>query len=202
MTHPPIFDGCTTQKNYMKACRLLCYWCFGLILVPCFTSGQTDIHPTAYTYDNQGNNISSNVPLNEINARAWRVFHHLFRTVTGDENWFYSDEGYRVSFIQKGYHYEAYFDERGTYRYSLHHYAGKEIPREPGDLLKRKYPEYQLNVVTEITDGDKIVYLVRMVSPTKIMTISLCEGDFQVIGEERIASGAETATLTSRQSYP
>jgi len=186
----------------MKAFRLLCYWCFGLILVPCLTSGQTDIHPTTYNYNDQGNNISSNVPLNEINGRAWRTFHHLFHTVTGDENWFYSDQGYRVSFIRNGYHYEAYFDDRGSYRYSLHHYAGKEIPREPGDLLKRKYPDYQLNVVTEITDGEKIVYLVRLVSPTNIMTISLCEGDLQVIGEERIASSIETVSLTSRQSYP
>jgi hypothetical protein len=186
----------------MKACRLLSYWCFGLILVPCFTSGQTNIRPTAYTYNEDGNNISSNVPLNEINSRAWRNFHHTFRTVTGDENWFYSDQGYRVSFVQGGHHYEAYFDERGGYRYSLHHYAGKEIPREPGDLLRWKYPEYQLNVVTEITDGEKIVYLVRLVNPTHILTVSLCEGDLQVIGEERISNGAETAGLTYRQFYP
>lgn len=186
----------------MKACRLLCYWCFGLILVPCFTFGQTDVRPTAFTYNDQGNTISSNVPLNEINIHAWRSFHRIFRTVAGDENWFCSDQGYRVAFVQKGYHYEAYFDDRGGYRYSLHHYAGKEIPREPGDFLKRKYPDYQLNVVTEITDGEKIVYLVRLVSPTTIKTISLCDGDIQLIGEERIGSGTETASLSSQQSYP
>jgi hypothetical protein len=186
----------------MKACLLLCYWCFGLILVPRFTSGQTYIQPATYTYNDQGNNISSNVPLNEINSRAWRTFHHLFRTVTGDECWFYSDQGYQVSFIQNGYHYEAYFDQRGSYRYSLHHYAGKEIPREPGNLLKREYPEYQLNIVTEITDGEKIVYLVRLVNPTSIKDISLCEGDIRVLGEEHISNGSETASLTSQLSYP
>lgn len=189
----------------MKACRRLRYWCLGLILVPCLSFGQMDIRPTAFTSNDQGNTIISNVPLNEINTHAWRNFHRFFRSFSGDENWFYSDQGYRVAFLQNGYHYEAYFDDRGNYRYSLHHYAGKEIPREPGGLLKRKYPDYQLNVVTEITDGEKIVYLVRLVSPTTVKTISLCEGDIQLIGEEHISNGgngAETASLISRQSYP
>ena len=211
MTHPPIFDGFKmegrsprTVKNdlIMKACRLLCFWCLALILVPCFTFGQIDIRPTAFTYNDQGTTISSNVPLNEINIHAWRNFHRIFRKVAGDENWFYSDQGYRVAFLRRGYHYEAYFDDRGGYRYSLHHYAGKDIPREPGDILKRKYPDYHLNVVTEITDGEKIVYLVRLVSTTTIKTISLCDGDIQLIGEEHIGSGTETASITSRQSYP
>ena len=185
----------------MKACRLLCYWCFGLLLVPCFTSGQTDIHPTAYTYNDDGNTISSNVPLNEINSHAWRNFNRLFPNVTGGENWIYSPKGYQVSFMQKGLYYQAFFEEHGTYRYSLHHYAGKDIPREPGDLLKRKFPDYQLNVVTEITDGEKIVYLVRLVSPTKIMTATLCDGETQVVAEENISDPSETASATSPRSY-
>src|ERR1700761_1751732 len=125
----------------MKACYLT-HWCFGLILIPCLTFGQNDYHPAAYTYNDHGNSISSNVPLNEINAHAWRHFHRLFPTVSGQESWFFSDQGYQVSFELKGVHYEAYFDHRGAFRYSLHHYAGTAIPREPGDLVKRKFPDY------------------------------------------------------------
>ena len=193
----------------MKACRLLRHWCFGLIFVPCVTFGQNDIHSAAYTYNDQGNTISTNVPLNEINSHAWRNFHRLFPTLTGGENWFYSEQGYQVSFTLNGSYYQAFFDRHGSYRYSLHHYAGKEIPREPGDLLRRKYPEYQLNIVTEITDGEKIVYLVRLVSPTNIKTVSLCDGEIQIVGEEHISDPAQTggvisstAGLTSRRSYP
>lgn len=185
----------------MKACRLLCYWCFGLILVPCFTYGQTDIHPTAYTYNEDGNTISSNVPLNEINSHAWRNFNRLFPRVTGGESWLYSPKGYQVSFMQNGLYYQAFFSEYGGYRYSLHHYAGKDIPREPGALLKRKFPDYQLNVVTEITDGERIVYLVRLVSPTKIVTATLCDGETEVIAEDSISDPAETASATSQRSY-
>jgi hypothetical protein len=187
----------------MKACHWLCCCCLGLILVPCLTFGQNDIHPTVYTFNDQGNTISSNVPLNEINSHAWRAFHRLFPKLAGDEHWFYSaDQGYQVSFSLNAVNYQAFFDRHGAYRYSLHHYAGKEIPREPGDLIRRKYPDYQLNIVTEITNGEKIVYLVRLVNPTRIKTISLCDGDIQVIGEEPISDPSETAGITSRQSYP
>ena len=193
----------------MNAFRLLRRWCFGLIFVPCVSFGQTDIHPAAYTYNDQGNTISSNVPLNEINSRAWRSFHRLFASLACAESWFYSDQGYQVSFTLKGKYYQAFFDQHGSYRYSLHHYAGKEIPREPGDLLRRKYSDYQLNVVTEITDGEKVVYLVRLVSPTNIKTVSLCDDEIQVIAEEHISDPAQagglissTAGLISRRSDP
>ena len=171
----------------MKACRLIRHLCFGLILIPCFTSGQSDDH-----------SISSNVPLNEISTRACRQFYRLFPKADLGQYWYACSDGYQVSFTEKGVHYQAWFDPRGGYRYSLHYYAGKDIPREPGDLLRRKYPDYQINVVTEITDGDRVVYLVRMVSATSIKTISVCEGEIEVIEQQAIASPAMTALNSLR----
>ena len=187
----------------MNACRRLRHWCFGLILVPCVTFGQNNYIPAAsYTYNDPGNTISSNIPLNEINSRAFRNFHHIFRNISDPEHWFFSQQGYQVSFTIRGVYYQAFFDPRGGYRYSLHHYSGKEIPREAGDLIKRKFPDYQLDIVTEITDGDKIVYLVRLVGVSSIKTVSACDGEIQVIGEEEISDPSATAGTISRQSYP
>ncbi len=179
----------------MNAYRLLRHWCFGLLLVPCVTFGQNDIHPTAYTYNDQGNTISANVPLKRDQQRhALAAFPpRLFPGLTGGENWFYSAQGYQVSFVLNGCYYQAFFDQHGSYRYSLLYTLWpprESIPREPGDLLRRKYPEYQLNIVTEITDGEKIVYLVRLASSTNIKTVSLCDGDIQVIAEEHISDPA------------
>ncbi|HEV9037897.1 MAG TPA: hypothetical protein VGQ51_14780 [Puia sp.] len=97
----------------MKACLRFETWCLGLLLVPCFSSGQNDYHLSGYTYNDAHGSINSNVPLNEINPHAWRHFHNLFPGADG-EYWFASGEGYQVSFIQKGYHYQAYFDQRGA----------------------------------------------------------------------------------------
>lgn len=185
----------------MNACRRLRHWCFGLILFPGIAFGQNSCLPTAYTYSDPGNTISSNIPLNEINGRAFRNFHHIFRHVSDGERWFYSGQGYQVSFTIRGVYYQAFFDSHGGYRYSLHHYAGKEIPREAGDLIRRKYPDYQLDIVTEITDGDKIVYLIRLVGISSIKTVSLCDGDIELIGEDKISDPAATAGIISRPSY-
>lgn len=173
----------------MKACHLLTCWCIGLILSPCPGFSQNDYHPAVYNYNDEGNAVTSNVPLNEINAHAWRNFHRLFPAAAGEEKWISSDQGYTVSFYVHGQQYEARFGNRGTYRYSLHYYPGKEIPRDPGDLIRRKYPDYQLNIVTEITDGDRTVYLVRLVSPIRIKTLSVCEGDMRVVEDEAISNG-------------
>jgi hypothetical protein len=173
----------------MKASHLFTCWCMGMILAPCLGFSQNDDHTVAYSYNDEGNAVTSNVPLNEINAHAWRNFHRLFPTAAGEEKWVSSVEGYKVSFNVHGQQYQAWFGNHGAYRYSLHYYPGKEIPREPGDLIRRKYPEYQLNIVTEITDGEKTVYLVRLVSPMHIKTLSVCDGDLRVIEEEAISSG-------------
>lgn len=184
----------------MKAC-LLVPWYLGMLFAPFFTFGQNDYHPVAYTFNASGNIISSNVPLNEINTRAWRNFHRLFPGA-GGEYWFAYNEGYEVSYNLNAVHYQAWLDPRGNYRYSLHYYPGKDIPREPGDLIRRKYPNYQLNIVTEVTDGDKTIYLVRLVSPTSIKTLSVCDGEINVIEEQAIEYPDPVAALTSRQFYP
>ena len=170
----------------MKASHLLTCWCMGLILSPCLSFAQNDFHPAAYTYNDEGNTVTSNVPLNEINAHAWRNFHRLFPAATGEETWLLSDGGYKVSFNIHGVQYQAWFGNHGVYRYSLHYYSGKEIPRDPGDLIRRKYPDYQLNIVTEITNGEKTVYLVRLINSMHIKTVSVCDGDLRVVEEETI----------------
>ena len=180
----------------MKACPYLLILGFGLTLAPANAPAQTELQPAAYTYNAGGTAISSNVPLNEINAHAYRHFQRLFPKGINGEFWFRSEEGYQVSFLLSGRHYQAYFDRHGAYRYSLQYYAGKEIPRATGDQIKAKYPDYQIDVVTEITDGEKTFYLVKIVNPFTIKTLTVDEGKITVL-EELVNNG-----LTARTSPP
>src|SRR5580693_3601191 len=50
-------------------------------------------------YSDPDNNFTSNVPINELSAKAFRRFHRRFREVTAGEYWFKYGEGYQVSFI-------------------------------------------------------------------------------------------------------
>ncbi len=163
-------------------------WCIGLMLSPCLSFAQNDNRPAIYSYNGDDNPVTSNVPLNEINPRAWRNFHRIFPEATGEEKWFLSGAGYKVSFSLRGQPFQAWFANHGAYRYSLHYYSGKEIHRDPGDLIRRKYPDYQLNIVTEITDGEKTVYVVRLVSAFHIKTLSVCDGELRVVEDKEIGN--------------
>ena len=184
----------------MKTSLLFKIWCVGLLLAPCFSSGQNDYHLTAYTYHDDHGTINSNVPLNEINPHAWRHFHKLFPGADGGEYWFASEEGYQVCFVQSGYHYQAFFDGRGAYRYSLHYYEGKEIPRDPGLAISSRYPDFRIDVVTEVTDGVKTIYLVKIVNASTIRTLSVCDGKMEVI--EELTNGGIQGRQTASGEQP
>ena len=176
----------------------------GGTLMPLVTTGQSEYARTAsYTYggpgsvsgpgnafNDPGNTLTSNVPLNEINIRAFRRFHRLFPSAADGERWFKSPEGYQVSFLLDAQPHQAYFDRRGVYLYSLKYYGEKEIPRAAGDLIKMKYPDYEIGVVTEITDGEKTFFLVRISNPSFVRTLSVCDGRIDMI-EEMINGGGK-----------
>jgi hypothetical protein len=182
----------------MKACPKLLIGCLIALLAPALASAQEDYHPATYTYNEGGSAISSNVPLNEINAHAYRHFQRLFPAGTSKEYWFASSEGYQVSFLLESHHSLAYFDRHGAYRYSLKYYPGTEIPRHPGDLIKVKYPDYRIDVVTEITDGEKTFYLVKIVNPVSIKTLSVGDGSIDVL--EELSNGTAETPLISLRS--
>ena len=181
----------------MKARSNFLIGCLIGMLAPAMATAQKDVRSAIYTYTyNQGGSpVSSNVPLNEINPHAYRNFQHIFPAGTSNEYWFASQDGYQVSFDQQGRHHQAFFDRHGTYRFSLQYYPGTEIPRIPGDLIKAEYPDYRIDVVTEITDGEKIFHLVKIISPTSIKTLSVADGKVDVL--ETLSNGTAEAPLIS-----
>jgi hypothetical protein len=184
----------------MNACHNLLIGCLVALLAPNLATAQESYHPAVYAYNEGGSAISSNVPLNEINSHAYRHFQRLFPTGTSNEYWYVSADGYQVSFALAGRQCQAYFDRHGAYRYSLKYYPGKEIPRLAGDPIKAKYPEYRIDVVTEITDGEKTFYLVKIVNPVSIKTLSVSDGRIDLL--EELTNAGPEIPLISRRSYP
>src|SRR5262249_48506056 len=161
-------------------CHNVLIGCLIAMLAPALASAQDGYHPAAYAYNEGAAAVRSNVPLNEINSHAYRHFQRLFPAGTSNEYWFSSGDGYQVSFLLAGRHHQAFFDRHGAYRYSLSYYPEKEIPRNPGDLIRAKYPDYRIDVVTEITDGEKTFHLVKIINPARIKTLSVCDGKIEV----------------------
>jgi hypothetical protein len=129
-----------------------------------------------------GSAIHSNVPLNEIKVRAYRHFRKNFPAIS-DETWFKYDQGYLVSFVINSWRNQVHYDTRGFFLYSVKYYTGAAIDRETGSMIKKKFPDYQIDVVTEINNGEKTFYLVIIKNPAFVKTISICEGTVGIIKE-------------------
>ncbi|MBS1665624.1 MAG: hypothetical protein JST68_31585 [Bacteroidetes bacterium] len=183
----------------MKAC-LLRTLLLGLALAPCFTNAQNEIIPASYSYNRPasgaGGDVTCNVPLNEISVHAFRRFHKQFPSGTSSEYWFKSEDGYQVSFIRDDLRHQAFFDTRGGFLYSLKYYAGDRLSKGLADLVHKKYSDFRIDVVTEITDGDKTFYLAKIISDYSVKTLSLCDGKMELL--EELVNGGAAATITKK----
>jgi len=161
-----------------------------MVLSSFVASGQNSQSlPVSYNFG-EGATLTSNVRLNEINIHAFRHFRRRWPTVTG-ETWLKADGGYIVSFKEKSLRCQARFDTRGGFQYSLKYYAGKDTPGDLAGLIGIKYPAYGIDVVTEITNGEKTFYLVKIENSSSLKTISVSEGRVEVF-EELINGGVHT----------
>jgi len=126
--------------------------------------------------EGEGNAISSNVPLNEINIHAFRHFRKSFPGIT-DENWWKTEEGdYIVSFLQNARRTQIHYGPRGGFQYSVRYFPGKEIAQDMKLNINKVYPQYAIDVVTEISDGTKSFCLVKIESSFSVKTLLICDG--------------------------
>ncbi|HEV3412890.1 MAG TPA: hypothetical protein VG101_10440 [Puia sp.] len=132
-------------------------------------------------YSDPGNNFFSNVPINELSAKAYRRFHRLFREVQTGEYWFKYEQGYQVSFMLDQRHEFAYFDRSGFFLYSLRSYDGKELSKDLTEFVKRRFPDYKIDVVTEVNNGQGTFYMLQIMNPDKIKVLTIADGRIDVV---------------------
>ena len=173
----------------MNACLRLRLLALGIALIPALTFAQQEnVTTVAYRYGDPGRDFSSNVPLNELNIHAYKHFHRIFSSGVTAEYWLKTADGFQASFMQNDRQHKAYFDRHGYFKFSLTYYEGKEIPRLAGELIQSRYPDYRINVVTEIYDGERTSYLVRVVNASNIKTLAVYDGQIEVM-EEMVNGG-------------
>ena len=162
---------------------------FSLVfLVYGFADGQNSFAvPASYNYGGENNEMTSNVPLNEINVHAYRHFLKNFPAIS-NEHWMKNDGGYIVSFTKNGQRSQVHYNPRGAFLYTVTYYAGTSIARETGKQIERKYPDYRIGVVTEFSDGNRIFLMVKLENPSSIKTISICDGKMDLV-EDLINGG-------------
>ncbi len=162
------------MKRTFYTSSLLRYLLCSLVLVSYgFADGQNGYAiPASYTIGGENNGIISNVPLNEINVRAFRHFGKNFPQVSG-ESWLKMKLGYIVSFTENGQRGQVHYNPNGDFQFTIKYYDGSSISPELGARIRKNYPDYRIGVVTEFTDGIKTAMEVKIENPSSVKTISV-----------------------------
>jgi hypothetical protein len=169
----------------MSACHILRAFAFTASLLPFIGYGQDATTqagtiaaiqlrtalPAFLLSGEPESDFSANVPMNEISIRAFRHFRHLYPSGISAENWYKSSQGYEVSFLLDNHRNRVYFDPKGAFLFGLKYGDGKEAPRRTGEYIKKNYPDYRIETVTEISNGEKTFYSVKIVSPSFVRTL-------------------------------
>lgn len=155
----------------------------GVLAFPLVVAGQVDRGGTTTTYSGPGNNFFSNVPINELSTKAYRRFHRRFREVSTGEYWFKYDDGYQVSFTIDQHHSFAYFNPGGVFLNSLRYYGASELSKDLREFVKRRFPDYAVDVVTEVNDGMKTFYMLQIMNPENIKVVTITDGRVDIVNE-------------------
>ncbi len=166
---------------FMKRLLCICTSVACLIFIPKNESAQTvsnasvkDQHNHLFTYGKS--TFSSNVPLNEINTRAFRYFRKRYPNVE-DEKWQWTDKGMSVVIEDSTSQTRIFFDDKGGFVSSAKAYTEYGIGPVLKDELSKLFPDYKILSVTEDFDGHKILYWITMSKDDSIKSVEVRSED-------------------------
>jgi hypothetical protein len=125
---------------------------------------------------------ASPVLLNDINTKALRDFMTSYNN-TSDVRWTILTDGFRVHFYVDGIQTRIFYDKKGNRQAMIRYYNEDKLPFAIRYQVKTGYFDFTIFQVTEVTLGNKIVYLVKIEDKTLGKTIEVAEGDMEVIEE-------------------
>jgi hypothetical protein len=137
---------------------------------------------TAYYYTDTKNNITSNVPLNELSAKAYRHFEKNYADID-KETWTKFSGGTVVTFTNNSAFCKIFYDTRGDFVYSYKYYDQKNCRVELTKMLQRVYPQYKIISVVEIFDGYKPVYGINISNGKITKSLEIKDDEIKVLNE-------------------
>ena len=179
----PFSTGSLSKRLFAMKSHLIRPLLLGVFAFPLFVTGQVE-RP-----GDPGDNFSSNVPINELSTKAYRRFHRRFRDVSTGEYWFKYEDGYKVSFTVDRHHSFAYFNTSGICLYSVRYYGARELSADLREFVKRRFPDYGVDMVTEVNDGQKTFYVLQIMNPDHIKVITIADGRVDTVRELTNGSG-------------
>jgi hypothetical protein len=132
--------------------------------------------------DESAQSFQSNVRLNEINAQAFRHFRKNYPSVE-HEYWGKTRNGFTVRFKESDKLNLAYYDNQGAFLYSVKYFEESDMNDDLQKRLKREYPGYEFDILTEINNEIKTVYLVTLKNKYSLKSLMIDQGEIRVIDD-------------------
>lgn len=126
--------------------------------------------------------VQSNVRLNEINPQAFRHFRKNYPTVD-QEYWEKTQNGFTAHFKESDRISLAYYDNQGGFLYSVKYFEEADLNSDLQKRLKREYPGFQFDILTEINNETKTVYLVTLKNKYAMKSLLIDQGEIKVIDD-------------------
>jgi hypothetical protein len=126
--------------------------------------------------------FNSNVKLNEINIHAMRHFLKNF-PASSDEYWLKTNSGYIVKFKKEAILNEVYYKLNGSFQYSVRYYGEKNLQKDLGNLVHRRFSGYTIVTVIEISVWDQQLFRIKIADKESIKTVQFCDGKLEIIDD-------------------
>ena len=125
---------------------------------------------------------SGPILLNDVNSKALRDFMTSYKNPT-DVRWTLLADGFRVHFYVDGIQTRIFYNKKGNREAMIRYYNEDKLPFAIRYQVKTGYFDFTIFQVTEVTVGNKTVYLVKIEDKTSGKTIEIAEGEMEVAEE-------------------
>lgn len=159
-----------------------------LVLYPLKNHGQTQSGKiesginNEYKYIFNDNEFISNVPLNQINTKAFRHFIKNFTSVN-EEKWIILPKSIVVTFTFDSVFCKIVYDKFGIFLYSYKYYEQNRCGNDLKKTMMKMFPSYLIKNVVELFDGQKLSYGLKISNEKTTKTLELKNGEYRILNE-------------------
>lgn len=126
--------------------------------------------------------VQSNIRLNDINPQAFRHFRKNYPAIE-QEYWEKTQNGLIAHFKNAENISLAYYDNQGAFLYSVKYFEESALNHELQKRIKREYPGFQFDILTEVNNEIKTIYLVTLKNKYNMKSLMIDQGEIRVIDD-------------------
>jgi hypothetical protein len=117
--------------------------------------------------------------LKDIHARAIRNFNEQYKGAT-NVRWHNGEKAILASFEENGHRTTVVYYKNGRWLHTLINYNESQLSEHVKSIVKSNFRNYDITWVTEVHEGDKIMYFVNLENERKFRQVVVCNDEIGI----------------------